>query len=467
MVLKKSASIVRNSLQPKGDLQGRANTQARATMQSSGFQFGERLSPGLYEHVLVELEKLMPKSYLAQLAARDSISARKELERALFAITSKPPCKMDDYQKRMNFIKSLTSILLGFGPIDELLEDPDVTEVMVNGVGKIFYERQGRIYRHADSFESEEQIRAVIDRIISPLGRRLDERTPIVNARLKEGHRVHAIIPPLAIDGTHLTIRKFREETHSLSELVEMGSLPRKGGELLSWLVQLRKNIAVTGGTGSGKTTLLNALSNEVDARERIITIEDSAELKFDRHPHVVRLESRSASIEGSGEVSIRDLVIASLRMRPDRIVVGEVRGAEAIEMLQAMNTGHDGSMTTLHANSPSEAISRLITLVGYSSQISEKQVRSQIASAIDIIAHQERFSDGSRKVSQICMLRKKGIDGVEILPILNFKQCSTVREVVEGEWEIHLPQAIAHELIVKGIASKEEVLAWISQDLQ
>ncbi len=238
--------------------------------------------------------------------------------------------------------------VVGLGPIQPLLDDEGISEVMVNGCGALYYERDGRLHRSDVTFESADQIMMVIDRILAPLGRRLDKSSPLVNARLANGDRVNAVAVPIAIDGPYITIRKFSNRITSLGRLVELGSLPEWYATLLRWAVRLRKDIAVAGGTGSGKTTLLNALSCEIDHGERVITIEDSAELRFDPRAHVVRMEARDASIEGTGEVTIRDLVKNALRQRPDRIVVGEVRGSEAIDMLQAMNTGHDGSLTTL-----------------------------------------------------------------------------------------------------------------------
>ena len=252
---------------------------------------------------------------------------------------------------------------MGLGPLQPLLDDDTVTEVMVNGCEHLFYERAGEIHAAERVFESADQILMVIDRILAPLGRRLDRSSPIVNARLANGDRVNAVAQPIAIDGPVVTIRKFSNRISTLDQLVERGSLPSWYAQLLRWAVLLRSDIAVAGGTGSGKTTLLNALSCEIGTAERIVTIEDSAELRFDTHPDVVRLEARDASIEGSGEVTIRDLVKNALRMRPDRIVVGECRGGEAIDVLQAMSTGHDGSLTTLHAGTAEEAVLRIVLM--------------------------------------------------------------------------------------------------------
>lgn len=321
-----------------------------------------QLRDALYEEVSSEK--------IAQLLASGRERARVELTAAIEQILKArdfPRLAPDDMDA---IVVETLDMVLGFGPLERLLNDPTVTEIMVNGPSSVFFEREGMLFRSDESFESEEQLRLVVDRIVSPLGRRVDEQSPIVNARLPEGHRVNAIIPPLSLGGTTLTIRKFRARAYTLAELVEIGSLSEEMETLLVWGVQSRKNIAVSGGTGGGKTTLLNALSQHIPKQERIITIEDSAELRFDEHPHVVRLEARMPNSEGKGLVTIRELVINSLRMRPDRIVVGEVRGAEAADMLQAMTTGHDGSLTTLHANGPEEVVPRLVMMVRYGMEL-------------------------------------------------------------------------------------------------
>ena len=292
--------------------------------------------------------------------------------------------------------------MFGFGPIEVLLDNPQITEVMVNGTKSIYYELDGKLYRSKQHFNNDEQVRVLVDRILGPLGRRIDEESPMVNARLSSGHRVHAIIPPLSLCGTILTIRKFSEHVITLEEMKKGGSLDHLLLSFLTWAVLMKKNIAVSGGTGSGKTTLLNALSCKISNSERVITIEDSAELRFLEHPHVIRLEARPKNVEGNGEVTIRDLVINALRMRPDRIVVGECRGAEALDMLQAMNTGHDGSLTTLHANSPKETISRLTTMVRYAAELPVDVIENYIASAIDLVVQTTRGVNGLRYISDI-----------------------------------------------------------------
>jgi len=290
----------------------------------------------------------------------------------------------------------------GLGPLEPLLADPTVDEVMVNGPGSVWVERRGRVEQAGTSFESEAELLHAIERILAPLGRRVDEASPLCDARLSDGSRVNVVVPPLSLSGPCLTIRRFRREGFSLRELVSNGTLPRAAAELLAVAVAARASILVSGGTGSGKTMTLNALSGAIPTGERIVTIEDAAELRL-RQAHVVRLESRPPSLEGTGEVTIRQLVRNSLRMRPDRIVVGEVRGGEALDLLQALNTGHDGSLSTVHANSPEDALRRLETLALMADvALPHVAVREQVASAVDLVVHQARGADGSRAVRSI-----------------------------------------------------------------
>ena len=286
-----------------------------------------------------------------------------------------------------------------------MLADPTITEIMVNGPGDVFFERQGRLVRSDRAFSSQAQLRALIDRVLGPLGRRVDESSPMVNARMPEGHRVHVVIPPLAPDGPIVTIRKFTQRVITLQEMERFGSIDGHLRRFLEWAVLARKNVVVAGGTGSGKTTLLNALSCCIPAGERIVTIEDTAELRFLEHPHVVRLEARPRNAEGAGEVTIRELVINALRMRPDRIVVGECRGAEAVDMLTAMNTGHDGSLTTLHANSPRDVLSRVVTMVRYGVDLPVDVIEANAASAFDVVVQTSRALSGRRCVTHVSEL--------------------------------------------------------------
>lgn len=304
--------------------------------------------------------------------------------------------------ERARMFEQIAAEILGLGPLQILLEDESVTEIMVNGSKNIYVERAGKLTRAPISFENNEHVMRIIERIVNPLGRRVDESSPYVDARLQDGSRVNAVIPPLSLVGPVLTIRKFSKKPITVEQLIQFGSISAEAVEFLSACVRSRLNIVVSGGTGSGKTTLLNILSGFIPSDERILTIENAAELQL-RQEHVVTLESRPANIEGRGEITIRDLVNNALRMRPDRIVVGECRGEEALDMLQAMNTGHDGSMTTAHSNSPRDTLSRLETMTLMAGmELPIRAIREQISSAIDLIVHQERMRDGTRKVTAI-----------------------------------------------------------------
>ncbi len=313
--------------------------------------------------------------------------------------------------------------MMGYGPIQPLLDDPQISEIMVNGPRLVYVERSGKVGKTDVYFDNNEHILQIIQRIVAPLGRRVDPDHPTVDARLPDGSRVNAVIPPVAIDGPTITIRKFSKERLSFEQLIKYGSLTEEMAEFLQACVVARFNILISGGTGSGKTTLLNMLSGFIPEDERIVTIEDAAELQLHQE-HVVRLETKPPNFDGSGGITIRDLVRNSLRMRPERIVVGEVRGGEALDMLQAMNTGHDGSLTTLHANTPRDAISRLETMALMSGlDLPIRVVREQIASAVDLIVQQTRLRDGSRKVTQITELAGMEGDTVVLTDIFKFEQ--------------------------------------------
>ena len=349
------------------------------------------------------LYQRMPSERMAALLASDEERAKREIADTLRQILSSAQAPAFASDKQEELIREILDMVVGLGPLEELLADESVSEIMVNGPRCVFFERAGRLQSSNVVFADEQQLRMVIERIVGPLGRRVDEQSPLVSARLPQGHRVNVVIPPLSLDGPVVTIRKFREQMYTLAEMASMRSMSPRIVAMLKAAVATRRNIAVSGGTGSGKTTLLNALSAQIPANERIITIEDAAELRFHSHPHVVRLEARMKNAEGKGEVTIRDLVINALRMRPDRIIVGECRGAEALDMLQAMNTGHDGSLTTLHANSPSEVVSRLVMMSRYGMDLPVSVIEEQIASALDIIIQLDRFNDGSRRITSIC----------------------------------------------------------------
>ncbi|HEY5714277.1 MAG TPA: CpaF family protein [Candidatus Gracilibacteria bacterium] len=306
-----------------------------------------------------------------------------------------------------SLIDQVTHIILGLGPIEPFIQDDEVSEIMVNGLSHIFIERSGKLEATDVSFRDEAQLLAVINRIVGRIGRRIDESTPMVDARLQDGSRVNAIIPPLSLSGPILTIRKFPQKSFRITDMLEKKSLSPQMAEFLEQAIQDKENILISGGTGAGKTSTLNACAGLIPHSERLITIEDSAEIRID-HPHLISLESRPQNLEGSGEISIRQLLKNALRMRPDRIVVGEIRSGEAIDMLQAMNTGHRGSLTTLHANAPLEALFRLETMVLTGGiEMPLPAIRAQIIQGIDLIIQQSRLSDGSRKITEIARVEK------------------------------------------------------------
>lgn len=357
--------------------------------------------------------------------ARDELSRIVEAEQV--ALTS---------AERNRLITEIGADVLGFGPLEPLLDDPDVSEIMVNRFDQIFVERSGRLYESRSRFTSEAQLRRVIERIVSRVGRRIDESSPLVDARLADGSRVNAIIPPLAVDGSSLTIRKFSRTPYTVDDLIRFDTLTREMATLLDASVRAKLNILVSGGTGTGKTTLLNVLSAFIPGDERIITIEDAVELQL-QQAHVVRLESRPANIEGRGEITIRDLVRNSLRMRPDRIVIGEVRGGESLDMLQAMNTGHEGSISTIHANSPRDALARLETLVLMAGMdLPLRAIREQISSAIDIIVQISRLRDGTRRVTSITEVQGMEGDIVTLQDAFAFNYAAGVDE--DGRFRGH-----------------------------
>ena len=325
--------------------------------------------------------------------------------------------------ERSKIVSDLKDEMLGLGPIEVLLKDPTVTEIMVNGPKKIFVERMVRRQLTDIQFHDDSHVMNIIERILSPIGRHIDESVPLVDARLEDGSRVNIIIPPLSLVGPCITIRKFATKALSVDNLITFGTLDRKMADFIKACIQARINILVSGGTGSGKTTTLNVLSSFIPENERIVTIEDAAELKLQQE-HVVTLESRPANIEGNGEITIRDLVKNALRMRPDRIIVGEVRGGEALDMLQAMNTGHDGSLTTAHANNPRDALSRLETMVlmaGFEMPI--RAIREQVSSAIELILQQSRLKDGSRKITYITEVQHMEGDVITTQDLFRFEQ--------------------------------------------
>ncbi|HZE68486.1 MAG TPA: CpaF family protein [Pyrinomonadaceae bacterium] len=325
--------------------------------------------------------------------------------------------------ERERLVNDVQHELFGLGPLEPLLADPTISDILVNAYGRIFIERHGKLVLTDVAFKDDEHLMRVIERIVSTVGRRIDESSPMVDARLRDGSRVNAIIPPLSIDGPVLSIRRFGAEPLRMSSLIENKALTKDIADMLEMCVTARLNVVISGGTGAGKTTLLNALSAYISEDQRIVTIEDSAELQL-QQPHVVRLETRPPNIEGKGEVTQRDLVKNALRMRPDRIVIGEVRGGEAIDMLQAMNTGHDGSLTTIHANTPRDALARLETMIQMTGmRLSERAMRQQIASAIDLVLQVARLSDGSRRVTSISELTGMEGDTITMQEIFHYER--------------------------------------------
>jgi len=325
--------------------------------------------------------------------------------------------------ERHRLFEQITAEILGFGPLQPLLEDESITEIMVNGSKNIYIERGGKIHRVPVTFESNEHVMRIIDRIVAPLGRRIDESSPYVDARLPDGSRVNAVIPPISLVGPTLTIRKFSKNPITVEQLIQFGSISAEALQFLKACVEARLNIVISGGTGSGKTTLLNIMSSFIPGDERILTIENAAELQL-RQEHVVTLESRPPNIEGRGEITIRALVINALRMRPDRIVVGEIRDDAALDMLQAMNTGHDGSMTTLHSNSPRDTLARLETMTLMAGMdLPVRAIREQISSAIHVVCHQERMRDGTRKIVAITEVSGMEGDVITTTDIFAFEQ--------------------------------------------
>jgi pilus assembly protein CpaF len=361
----------------------------------------------------------MDLSKLGAMAPEQIYSEVSRLAEGVLAVEAMPLSTVE----RERLVNEVRHELFGLGPLEPLLADPTISDILVNSHRRIYIERRGKLEATDVAFKDDEHLMRVIERIVSSVGRRIDESSPMVDARLADGSRVNAIIPPLSIDGPVLSIRRFGTEPLRMNALIENRALTREIAEMLEMCVRSRLNMLISGGTGAGKTTLLNALSAYIPTDERIVTIEDSAELQL-QQPHVVRLETRPPNIEGRGEVTQRDLVKNALRMRPDRIVIGEVRGGEAIDMLQAMNTGHDGSLTTVHANTPRDALSRLETMIQMTGmRLSERAMRQQVASALDIVLQVARLSDGTRRVTSISEITGMEGDTVTMQEIFQYER--------------------------------------------
>lgn len=395
--------------------------------------------------------RLLEEIDLADLAALDLAQRRARLERLVGHIISREGPVLSN-RERSTVIRQVVDEALGLGVLEPLLADDSVTEIMVNGPDDIYIEKNGQLRRLETRFASEDQLYQTIDRIVSQVNRRIDESSPMVDARLPTGERVNVIIPPLALSGPTLTIRRF-PHPFQMEDLVRKESLDTATGILLASLVRAKFNVVISGGTGTGKTTFLNALSAFVPPDERVVTIEDSAELQL-MQEHVIRLESRPANVEGKGEITIRDLVRNSLRMRPDRIIVGEVRGAETLDMLQAMNTGHEGSLVTVHANSPDDGIYRLETLSSMSDvKVPFEAVRDQINNAIDVLVHLERGADGSRRIAEVAVITSRRREQFRLQTLMEFayEPLGTDR-VVRGEFVHHpVPPKVADRLVRAG----------------
>jgi pilus assembly protein CpaF len=391
---------------------------------------------------------------LINLQALEQMS-REQIQDEVGDIVSEELAKQNhalNHAERKQLVADVLDELLGLGPLEPLLKDPTITDILVNGHARVFVERYGVLEPSAVRFKDEKHLLRIIQKIVSAVGRRIDESSPMVDARLADGSRVNAVVPPLALDGALLSIRKFARVPIGMDRLVEIGSIPAEMAEVLKAVVGSRRNVLISGGTGSGKTTLLNAMSAYIDGRERIVTIEDSAELQLQQQ-HVVRLETRPPNIEGRGEINQRDLVKNALRMRPDRIILGEVRAGEAFDMLQAMNTGHEGSMTTVHANTTRDALSRVEQMIGMSGiDIPARSSRAQIASAMHVVVQVARLSDGRRKVISVSELTGMEGDVITMQEIFRFRQTGVDSEgVVKGRFEAtgirprFLDQLMAH----------------------
>jgi pilus assembly protein CpaF len=406
---------------------------AVAAKAAQGLESIEERKLSSYTELKVSLHQqlldMINLSVIDKMPANEFRSQVGEMVRELLVRESKPLNR----QEQTQLVDDILDELLGLGPIEPLLKDISVTDILVNCHSNVFVERGGQLFPTAVRFKDDRHLLRIIGRIVSAVGRRVDESQPMVDARLADGSRVNAIIPPLAVDGPLLSIRKFAKVPINMDKLVELGSLPQSVADLLQGIVKARRNVLISGGTGSGKTTMLNAMSAYIDGRERILTIEDAAELQL-QQVHVARLETRPANIEGKGEVTQRELVKNALRMRPDRIIVGEVRGGEAFDMLQAMNTGHEGSMTTVHANTCRDALSRLEQMIGMTGfELPTRSMRAQIASALHVVMQLERMSDGRRRL--VSLQEITGMEGevVSMQEIFRFR-----RESTDSEGHIH-----------------------------
>ncbi len=411
-------------------------------------QFKEKIFDLLIKHIDLNAAAKMARPEL-----------RREIERYIFEYTEEYRLQIN-HKELQYMIEDIINDMVGLGPLEALINDPTINDIMINSPDKVFVERKGLLQQTDVKFRNERHVLQVAQRIANQVGRRIDESSPMVDARLKDGSRVNIIIPPLALNGPSISIRKFSPSTIHLTDMVNYGSISRKMHLFLAMAAHSRLNVIVAGGTGAGKTTLLNALSAQINPKERVVTIEDAAELKL-QQPHVVRLESRPANIEGQGLVEIKDLVKNALRMRPDRIIIGECRGSEAFDMIQAMNTGHDGSMSTIHSNSTQEAMSRLENMIVMSGhELPPSAIKSYIIDAVDIVVQISRMRDGTRRVTQISEI--VGLDGdrIQVRDIFNFKQIESSKTLISGKYNYHgLSKVLIDKFIDAGLTAELPLL--------
>lgn len=430
-------SLLKRLEQGQGDEEGQSDdSEGKSRLSSLQSRRSAPSSSGGPRDTYFDLKTRVQNRLLSELDPSMDVSKTAEVRKTIQGLFEQILAEESivlSRQERQRLFEQIVAEIIGLGPLTPLLEDDSITEIMVNGAKNIFVERKGKITRVPITFESDEHVMRIIDRIVAPLGRRIDESQPYVDARLPDGSRVNAIIPPLSLVGPTLTIRVFSKVPITVEDLIGFGSISPEAMQFLKACVEARLNMVVSGGTGSGKTTMLNILSGFIPPDERIVTIENAAELQL-RQEHVITLESRPPNIEGRGEVSIQDLVVNSLRMRPDRIVVGEIRDGAALDMLQAMNTGHDGSMTTAHSNSPRDTIARIETMTlmaGFDLPI--RAIREQISSAVDVIVHSDRMRDGSRKTTYITEVAGMEGDIVTLTDIFVFEQSGYEEDKVVG----------------------------------
>jgi len=423
--------------------------------QQTGFMGNE-----VYQELRSRIHrKLLDRVDLTMMERMPPETLRQELKALVERLLSEEPMAIND-SERMNMVRDIQHEVLGLGPLEILMADPTVSDILVNTYNQVYVERRGKLELTDVRFENEAHLLKIIDKIVSGVGRRVDESSPMVDARLPDGSRVNAIIPPLAVDGAILSIRRFSLTPLKMNDLIQLKSLTPEMAEILEGLVKAKVNLLISGGTGTGKTTLLNVMSSNIPISERVITIEDAAELQL-QQPHVVRLEIRPPNIEGKGEVTPRMLVRNSLRMRPDRIIVGEVRGAEVVDMLQAMNTGHEGSMVTLHANTPRDALTRLENMIGMAGfNLPPKSMREQISSALTAVVHISRLSDGKRKITSIQEITGMEGDVITMQDIFTYEQTGVAADgTVQGHFRATgIRPKFIEILRIHGITVSEEL---------